>query len=149
MQSLRSISSALIPFRDPPEILADYVTFYRPEFLGVTGTPDHVFQLVEALGLYYRYASADGKNPFLKTCSTSQKNQNILSSHSSHILLITPEGQVGAMITQPFEPSRLLTIYKKLIKKLREKGMSKNILGLVLATFLFVPPYRGNSWRTS
>nr|WP_320009865.1 SCO family protein [uncultured Desulfobulbus sp.] len=103
------------PFRDTPEILADYVTFYRPEFIGVTGTPDHLFQLVEVLGLYYRYASADGKNIYKDVLHHPQEPKYSVI-HSSHILIINPEGQVGAMLTQPFQPSRLLIIYKQLIR---------------------------------
>ena len=103
------------PFRDTPEILADYVTFYRPEFIGLSGSPGRVLDLVDALGLYYRYASADGKTIYKDVLHHPQEPKYAVI-HSSHILIITPEGQVGAMITQPFQPSRLLTIYKQLIK---------------------------------
>ncbi|MBM9615082.1 SCO family protein [Desulfobulbus rhabdoformis] len=103
------------PFRDSPKILADYVTFYRPEFLGLTGAPEEIFHLIDEIGLYYRYATPDGKTIFQDVLHRPEM-QKYSVVHSSQILIINPDNMVVAMIMQPFEPTRLLELYKKITK---------------------------------
>ncbi|GAB4579750.1 MAG: SCO family protein [Anaerolineales bacterium] len=41
------------PARDTPERLAEYVTHFNPNFLGVTGTPEEIAQTAALYGVYY------------------------------------------------------------------------------------------------
>ena len=101
------------PFRDTPEILADYVTFYRPGFVGLTGTPQETSGLVRGLGLYYAYADAAGKTVY-KDVMHRPEPQKYLVVHSSELLFINPEGEVVAMLIPPFTASTIRSVYNKL-----------------------------------
>jgi protein SCO1/2 len=40
--------------RDTPEILSEYVNFFDPSFIGVTGTPDEIAEVAALYGIYYQ-----------------------------------------------------------------------------------------------
>jgi protein SCO1/2 len=101
------------PYRDSRDVLGDYVTFYRQEFIGVTGSPEDIFHLVNGLGLYYGYSDPGGKL-IIHDVLHRPNIPKYSVIHSTQLLFISPEGDVVAMITQPFEPARLMTIYKRL-----------------------------------
>jgi protein SCO1/2 len=42
------------PERDTPEVLAEYVSFFHPGFIGVTGTPDKIAEVATLYGIYYQ-----------------------------------------------------------------------------------------------
>lgn len=103
------------PFRDSLGVLADYVTFYHPEFIGVTGSPEGIYQFVDGLGLYYRYVGPDGKS-ILQDVLHRPENSKYSVIHSAQLLIINPDGEVRVMISNPFYPARLTAIYENLIK---------------------------------
>ena len=41
------------PDRDTPEHLAEYVAFFNPNFVGLSGTPDQIAAAAAAYGIYY------------------------------------------------------------------------------------------------
>ena len=103
------------PFRDSPQVLAEYVTFYRPEFIGVTGSPEEISRVVHALGLHYSYTGPDGRS-IIKDVLHRPADPKYAVIHSTQLLLINPRGQVAAMITQPFEPAMLARLSAQLPK---------------------------------
>ena len=42
------------PERDTPEMLAEYMNFFHPGFIGVTGTPDEIAEVATLYGIYYQ-----------------------------------------------------------------------------------------------
>jgi protein SCO1/2 len=42
------------PERDTPELLSEYVSFFHPSFIGVTGTPDEIVEVTSLYGIYYQ-----------------------------------------------------------------------------------------------
>ena len=42
------------PERDTPEILSEYVSFFHPSFIGVTGTPEEIAEVAGSFGIYYQ-----------------------------------------------------------------------------------------------
>jgi protein SCO1/2 len=103
------------PFRDTPEVLSDYVTFYRPEFVALTGTPGEISQLVTGIGLYYAYADPTGKILYPDVLHRP-KPQKYAVVHSAELLLINPEGEVEVMMRPPFKAADILSLYNKLIR---------------------------------
>jgi len=101
------------PFRDTPEILADYVTFYRPGFIGLTGTPQEISRLVQGIGLHYAYADAAGKTVY-KDVLHRPEPQKYVVVHSAELLFINPEGEVAVMLIPPFTASTIMSVYDKL-----------------------------------
>jgi protein SCO1/2 len=90
------------PQRDTPERLRDYVTYFNPEFQGVTGAPEELERLTRALHVFYQ-RGAD-----------TQESGYYLVDHSSTIILIDPDGRPRAIFTPPQTPERLAADFLKI-----------------------------------
>lgn len=104
------------PFRDTHEILGDYVTFYRPEFIGLTGAPDEISRLISGIGLYYAYADPGGTTIYKDVLHRPEPARYSVV-HSAELLLINPKGELVAMMIPPFSASDVLSLYNKLRSK--------------------------------
>jgi protein SCO1 len=76
------------PDRDTPERLHEYVTYFDPEFRGLTGDPAQIAALAHAVGAVY----------FVQP---GQNEKSYLVSHSSNIALLDPTGGLRAVFTSP------------------------------------------------
>ena len=76
------------PDRDTPEILKQYVKFYHPDFIGITGKHDKLDILTTQLSALYGYEDAEDGNGYTVT-------------HSAQIILIDPDGHMRAVFTTP------------------------------------------------
>ena len=85
------------PQRDSIELLADYVHYFDPEFIGVTGDEN----MIQALTLQTSVV-------YMKVPGASGNEKDYLVDHSSSILLINPEGQLAAFLKAPHTPSSIL-----------------------------------------
>ncbi len=84
------------PARDPPEKLGQYVEFFRPGFLAVTGDHAQLYPFTQSLGLVYALVD----NP---------SGGEYLVDHSADLVLINPEGAIEAF----FRPSGELGTLRK------------------------------------
>ena len=80
------------PERDNPEHLGDYVTEFRDEFLGVTGSHEELRKLTRALGVVY---ARDSDDPAY------------LVEHSAALLLVNPKGELQAVFGPPHAPDAI------------------------------------------
>jgi protein SCO1/2 len=76
------------PDRDTPDRLREYVTYFDPEFRGLTGDPAQIAALAHAVGAVY----------FVQP---GQSEKSYLVSHSSNIALLDPSGGLRAVFTAP------------------------------------------------
>lgn len=76
------------PERDTPEMLADYVTHFHPDFIGVTGDPQTVNRVATLYGVYYE--AGEGT---LETGYTID--------HTTTVMLVDKEGFLKLVL--PFE----------------------------------------------
>jgi len=53
-EDVQVIMISVDPERDTPEILSEYVSFFHPSFIGVTGTPDEINEVATLYGIYYQ-----------------------------------------------------------------------------------------------
>lgn len=74
--------------RDTPEKLSQYVQFFDPDFIGLTGTQADIDQVVRQLGIIY----------IRKPGSTAT---DYLIDHSSAILLINPQAEWVGELSAP------------------------------------------------
>ncbi len=89
------------PERDTPELLAKFVPYFNPDFIGVTGTPDAVDALTKQLSvLYLKVDVAD--------------SEGYLMDHSAALLLIDPAGRLHALMSPPFETTQMADDFQKL-----------------------------------
>jgi protein SCO1/2 len=79
------------PDRDPPELLKSYVTYYHPEFIGITGKLDQIDIITNQLGILYGYDDKEG-NP-----------EDYTVNHSAQILLTDPQGRMRAVFSPPYD----------------------------------------------
>ena len=85
------------PERDTLKLLADYVNYFDPEFIGVTGDEN----MIQALTLQTSVV-------YMKVPGASGNENDYLVDHSSSILLINPEGQLAAFLKAPHTPSSII-----------------------------------------
>lgn len=83
------------PDRDTPDRLKDYVTFYRPDFIGVTGKANQIDILTRQVGVQYGFDdNPDGKGYTVK--------------HSAQIILVDPGGKMRAVFSPPHKVDDLV-----------------------------------------
>lgn len=90
------------PERDTPKKLKEYVDYFNPGFIGVTGRAPEIDELTRALGiLHTRVPSPSGDGAYLM-------------DHSASILLIGPEGKLVALFSVPHKAQWLASDFEKL-----------------------------------
>ena len=85
------------PERDSPARLAEYVTYFDPDFLGVTGAPEQLAPLALQIGVAYRIEPHEPG-------STSYT-----VDHSASVFLTDPQGRLHGIFPSPHEPD-LMTL---------------------------------------
>jgi len=73
------------PERDSASKLAEYMDFFNPDFIGLTGTAGQLQKLSQALGAMYMKVPAQ---------------QDYLMSHSNSLFVINPQSQRHGIINQ-------------------------------------------------
>jgi protein SCO1/2 len=82
------------PQRDTPEVLARYVTYFYPDFIGVSGDPAGILSLTRQLGILYMRTAGGGDNDYL-------------IDHSAAIILFDPDGRFHALFNVPHDPDKI------------------------------------------
>jgi protein SCO1 len=72
------------PERDTPRSLKEYVPFFNPSFIGLTGTPSAIESAGQAFGVFYH-----------RTRSSDSKDYSI--DHSTDVYLIDPAGKLSVV----------------------------------------------------
>lgn len=88
------------PARDTPEKLAEYVPFFHPLFLGVTGDFLDIMKFTRQVGVAFN------KVPQGETYSVD---------HTGYLILINPEGHFHAFYKPPFELARLKLVHQSIV----------------------------------
>ncbi len=101
------------PFRDTSEKLRKYLGYFNQDFTGVTGEPEKIHALVNDLGLHYIYADPED-NHFLDDGVHRPAMDDYVVVHSTSLLFITPQGELAATMTPPFQTDAVLTLLQKL-----------------------------------
>ena len=86
------------PDRDTPEILAEYVTYFSPGFIGVTGEQNQLKKLALGLSVYYQKAAG---------MSGDINESDYLMDHSAALMLLNPEGDLQAFLTAPHDARQI------------------------------------------
>ena len=90
------------PERDTPEILANYVRYFHPDFLGISGPHDELDKLTQAMGVYYRLGkSTTGDYPV---------------DHSAAVFLVDPQARLRGLFSAPQNAQHMAANLKRLEK---------------------------------
>lgn len=92
------------PKRDTPAIIKEYVRFFEPTFLGITGNLGQITAFTRSLGILYEYVSVD-----------KDKN-NYGVNHSAQIILIDPQARMRAIFPPPHDPDEMRTNFLKIVE---------------------------------
>ncbi|EAR09800.1 SCO family protein [Reinekea blandensis] len=88
------------PARDTVEQLSQYVPYYHPEFIGLTGSLDDITTLATQLSaVFYQEGSGEGYTV----------------AHSDNYALIDPQGHFVALMRPPHKPSHIVDALSVLI----------------------------------
>ena len=111
---LRLVFISVDPFRDTPELIKDYVRYFNPDFLGVTGTPEELKRVAEALHLFYVFNDPDTGDMFNSVLERPELDYyNVM--HSTAILLLNPEGKLVARLNPPYETERIAGVLRTIL----------------------------------
>ncbi len=83
------------PERDTPEMLSQYVSYFDPDFIGVTGEPEQLVPLAMQLGIAYR----------LEEHEPGSAKYDVY--HSTTILLTDPKGRLHGVFSAPHDAEKL------------------------------------------
>jgi protein SCO1/2 len=87
-EEVQVIMVSIDPERDTPELLEEYVTYFDPDFIGVTGDPQTVNRVATLYGVYYE--AQDGS-----------VNTGYTVDHTSTVILVDKSGHLKLVL--PFE----------------------------------------------
>ena len=87
------------PERDTPPVLRQYLHYFDPEFIGITGPDDKLKALTRPLGILF------GKIP---------SGDSYTMDHSASILLVDPKGRVLGVFSMPHEANQLSRAFKSI-----------------------------------
>jgi protein SCO1/2 len=83
------------PERDTPELLKDYVDYFRAGMLGLTGSPDIIKDIANRYGVAYRKVESDSALGYLV-------------DHSANIYLIDRSGQLQESLPHGTSPDAMV-----------------------------------------
>lgn len=103
-EDIRFVMVTVDPQRDTPERLAEFVTYFNGDFLGVTGSDEALEQLTSQLGiLYSRVESETG-------------SENYLVDHTAAVFLFDPDGRYHAVFTPPLSAENIASDFRKMLQ---------------------------------
>jgi len=92
------------PTRDTPEHLAEYVSFFHPRTVALTGTPDQIKAVTRAYRVYYSLGKPQDDDPL-----------DYLIDHTSIIYLIGPDGKLITHFAHGTTPEVMLERLGKIL----------------------------------
>lgn len=104
---------AVDPDRDTA-VLKDYLSYFHPQYIGITGDSSEIDKLIKSLDAFYR----------LDRKSSSDGSYNVV--HTASVSIISPEAKVVAKISPPFYPHKtgeyLMKVISKQMRLLNERS---------------------------
>ncbi len=100
MDHTRVVFVSVDPQRDTPKVLGEYVRYFNPHFIGVTGTPDELAGITHQLGVVYHREKGGGKNYTI--------------DHSAGMMLMNPDGRYTAYFGPPQDASAMARDFIKI-----------------------------------
>ena len=86
------------PARDTVPVLAQYVPYFNPEFLGVTGEFLDVHRFATSLNTPFRKVAGQG--------------ENYQVDHSANVVLINPRGDYHGFFKAPLDLAKMKVTYR-------------------------------------
>lgn len=101
---LQIVFISVDPERDRPSDLEQYVRYFDPDFIGVTGTDEQIAPLARQLGIAYK----------IENHLPGEKRYDI--EHTASVLLSDPQGRIHGVFPAPHESARMTSDLVKVIR---------------------------------
>ncbi len=92
------------PARDTPEHLNEYVSYFHPRLIGLTGTEQQIKDVARAYRVFYRIGEPESDDP-----------QDYLVDHTSIIYLVGPDGKLVTHFSHGTTPEAMAERLGKLL----------------------------------
>jgi protein SCO1/2 len=99
-EDTRVVMVSVDPARDTPDVLAQYVPYFNPEFVGVTGEFLDVHRFATSLNTPFRKAPGQG--------------ENYQVDHSANVVLINPRGDYHGFFRAPLDLGKMKLTYRSI-----------------------------------
>jgi protein SCO1 len=93
------------PKRDTPERLKEYVEFFHPAIVGVTGTPETIAEIAKRYGVFYAEQKLD-------TAGSSY-----VVDHSADTFIVAPDGQLVGKMAHATPPDQVVVAIRKYLNQ--------------------------------
>jgi protein SCO1/2 len=103
-EDIRFVFLSVDPARDTPEQLAQFVSYFNDDFIGVTGTPAAIEQITRQLGVLNIRAEID------ETASS------YLVDHTASVFLFDPDGRYHAVFSPPLSADAIAGDFRKILR---------------------------------
>lgn len=100
-EQVQVVMVSVDPARDTPEVLAEYVPFFNPEFIGVTGEFLDTMRFARNVNVAFNKVVLD--------------NGDYTIDHTGNLVLINPKGHYHGFFKPPFELARLKLTLQSII----------------------------------
>jgi protein SCO1 len=92
------------PKRDTPERLKEYVEFFHPAIVGVTGTPESIAEIAKRYGVFYAEQKVE------------TAGGGYVVDHSADTFIVAPDGQLVGKIAHATPPDQVVVAIRKHLK---------------------------------
>ncbi|WP_020208522.1 SCO family protein [Gilvimarinus chinensis] len=99
-EQTQGVLVSLDPARDTPELLKDYVGYFNPEFIGVTGDFLQIRRFANQVNVAFTKVT---------------QGDDYTVDHSGNIVLINPYGDYHGFFKPPFELAKLKATYSSIV----------------------------------
>ena len=103
-EDIRFVFVSVDPERDTPAQLAQFVSYFNSDFIGVTGTPENIDQLTRQLGvMHLRVETENGASGYLV-------------DHTASVFLFDPDGRYHAVFSPPLSADAITDNFRKMLQ---------------------------------
>jgi len=103
-KEIQGIFVSVDPKRDTPELLKEYVSYFGPEFIGVTGSTEQINAFTRQIGALYAIHNAE----------EGEDQDSYLVTHNSAIFLVDPRGRLYGRFPPPQDAQNIASTFIKL-----------------------------------
>jgi protein SCO1/2 len=101
---IRFVMVTVDPERDTPERLAEFVTYFNGDFLGVTGSDQALEQLTRPMGILYERVQPEAGS------------ESYLVDHTAAVFLFDPDGRYHAVFSPPLSAEKIADDFRKMLQ---------------------------------
>jgi protein SCO1/2 len=110
LAQVKTIFVSVDPARDTPQRLKEYATFFHPDIIGVTGSPDQVAAVARLYGAVYARHDVGGGDKYY------------VVDHSAWTYLVAPDGRLATRIAYGTSAEQMLAEIRQWLPPTNQKG---------------------------